>query len=46
MMATPIVITTATRTPVRITLIARGSSTCNKTWRSVIPIATAASRTL
>jgi len=42
--ATPTQMTTATRTPVSITGIASGSSTIRKTCPSVIPIATAASR--
>jgi osmoprotectant transport system permease protein len=43
---TPTAITVATRMPVTITPIANGNSTCRNTCPSVIPIATAASRTL
>jgi hypothetical protein len=46
MVATPTEMTVATRTPERITGAASGSSTCRRICASVIPIATAASRTL
>ncbi len=44
--ATPTEMTVATRTPARMTGAASGNSTCPRTCLSVIPIATAASRTL
>ena len=43
--AVPTVVTVATRTPARIVGAARGSSTCHNSCRSVMPIATADSRT-
>ena len=43
--ATPTVITVATRTPDKMTPVAKGSSTCRRTCRSVMPMARAASRT-
>src|SRR5580704_6128934 len=45
MVAVPIVVTVATRTPARMTGAARGISTCHNNWRAVIPIAIADSRT-
>src|SRR5579864_3135179 len=45
MVAVPMVVTVAIRTPARIVRMASGSSTCHRTCRPVIPMATADSRT-